>query len=409
MKRFTLVTMSIALLFSAAAFAQSDNQSMSSVPSPKPSFKGFVSNGFWDNWEITLGGGTGAAIYNGRNYGKASDFFQGFGEVSVAKWLHPVVGARLQFQGGRYSTIANNQAYVKWPHLAVHVDGLINLSNWIGGYKEDRVYYAIPFAGMGVMATNFTEKSHRASGVNSAACNYIFAYGLQNRFRVTSFLDINLELRGLLGMSSLNPVRVTKRGNALHTANVSVGVTYRFGKRNFQRGAAGYSYSDIEALKRNAELALQEAEAAQAAKEATDERLSEAESALASAQQRAEKAESELNELKSRPVVIEETPSEIIFFGFAKYTLNYEACTRLDVLAKEINEGPADHIYKVTGYADFSTGSKSSNIAMAEKRAKAVYDYLIKAGVPADRLTYSGSSTGEQPFKFESNQAAIIR
>ena len=28
----------------------------------KPSFAGFVSNGFWDNWEITLGGGAGTAL-----------------------------------------------------------------------------------------------------------------------------------------------------------------------------------------------------------------------------------------------------------------------------------------------------------------------------------------------------------
>lgn len=35
----------------------------------KPSFAGFVSNGFWDNWEITLGGGAGTALSNGTNQG----------------------------------------------------------------------------------------------------------------------------------------------------------------------------------------------------------------------------------------------------------------------------------------------------------------------------------------------------
>lgn len=37
--------------------------------SPKPSFKGFVTNGFWDNWEITVGGGTGAAFFSHTSLG----------------------------------------------------------------------------------------------------------------------------------------------------------------------------------------------------------------------------------------------------------------------------------------------------------------------------------------------------
>ena len=39
----------------------------------KPSFAGFVSNGFWDNWEITLGGGAGTALSNGTNQGSFGD------------------------------------------------------------------------------------------------------------------------------------------------------------------------------------------------------------------------------------------------------------------------------------------------------------------------------------------------
>jgi len=40
------------------------------------SFAGFVSNGFWDNWEMSLGGGVGTALTNGSNsgsFGNASD------------------------------------------------------------------------------------------------------------------------------------------------------------------------------------------------------------------------------------------------------------------------------------------------------------------------------------------------
>lgn len=45
--------------FASAAWAQDTPK--------KPSFAGFVSNGFWDNWEISVGAGAGTAFSNGSN------------------------------------------------------------------------------------------------------------------------------------------------------------------------------------------------------------------------------------------------------------------------------------------------------------------------------------------------------
>ena len=55
---------------------------------------------------------------------------------------------------------------------------------------------------------------------------------------------------------------------------------------------------------------------------------------------------------------------------------------------------------KVVGYADRQTGTKNYNLKLSEKRAKTVYDLLVKKfGVPADRLTYVGLGDQDQPFK----------
>ena len=57
MKRIFLTFLIAA--FASAAWAQDTPK--------KPSFSGFVSNGFWDNWEISLGAGAGTALSNGTN------------------------------------------------------------------------------------------------------------------------------------------------------------------------------------------------------------------------------------------------------------------------------------------------------------------------------------------------------
>ena len=115
----------------------------------KPSFAGFVSNGFWDNWEITLGGGAGTALSNGTNQGSFGDRINFEANFGLTKWFHPVTGMRLQLQGGRFANFDDVLGKAKWPYLFVHADFMLNFSNWAGGYREDRAYYAVPFAGFG--------------------------------------------------------------------------------------------------------------------------------------------------------------------------------------------------------------------------------------------------------------------
>ena len=255
MKKFYLTTIAFILLLSSFSLTAGDGKdSLRTDVEPYPSFKGFVTNKFWDNWEISLGFGTGFSVYSNYNQGAWGDRFGINGEFSVAKWLHPVVGVRAGLQGGNFNTVRSDEK-IKWPFLYGHVDAMLNMSNWIGGYKENRVYYAVLFAGMGLYASNFTNESRIATGTPSAAANFAFTAGLINKFRVSPSVDINLELRGILGMASLNPVQYSGRGRFLGNGDISVGVTYRFGKRDFQRGAAGYTLEDINTMKREAEEA----------------------------------------------------------------------------------------------------------------------------------------------------------
>ena len=149
MKRIFLTFLIAA--FASAAWAQDTPK--------KPSFAGFVSNGFWDNWEISVGAGAGTAFSNGSNPKSLGDRIGFEGNFSLTKWVHPVVGLRAQLQGGQFNNYDLEMGKMTWPYMFVHTDLMLNVSNWIGGYREDRAWYAVPFVGFGYMASNFTDKS----------------------------------------------------------------------------------------------------------------------------------------------------------------------------------------------------------------------------------------------------------
>ena len=414
MKRFYLAALAAALL-SVSSLAAQEKADTSAVD-PKPSFAGFVTNGFWDNWEISIGGGTGLALFNKENPGSAGDYFGGLGELSFTKWLHPVIGFRAVFQGGVYSNVNADLATVKWPFVTLHADAMINLSNWIGGYKERRVYYAVPYLGMAYMAGNFTQAAKDRNNFNPTTQGFALAYGLQNKFRVSNSIDVNLEISGLLTKDEMNPARTKTSGQFMNALNLTAGLSYRFGKRDFTRGAAGYTKADVEALKAEAERAAAQVEADKAAKEDLSDELAQAEKDAAAAQQRADQAEkqladaqAELEALKQQMALDAATPEETIFFDFEVWGLDAVDMTTLKELAKKMLAGPKDYVYTITGYADFTTGARSNNIAIAEKRAQSVYDYLVSLGVPAAQLTHQGAGPDAQPFTGRGNQSVTIK
>lgn len=86
---------------------------------------------------------------------------------------------------------------------------------------------------------------------------------------------------------------------------------------------------------------------------------------------------------------------EDIFFPYDVYALSEAAMTILEKNARIMQEHAAVN-YLVEGHCD-ERGTVEYNMALGEKRAKAVRDYLVSLGVPASRLrvvTYGE----ERPF-----------
>lgn len=383
-----LFLLALCSVFAVNTFAQADDE----APAKKPSVKGFVTNGFWDNWEVSLG--VGAATENIGNDIGSSDhgsFWHRIGweaNVSATKWFHPVFGARLQLQGGEFKdwetpTLRTSDDPLKPSFIFLHTDFMVNLSNWIGGYREDRVYYAVPFVGFGFQSEDFTRSNRRND-------EFAFTAGLLNKFRVCKCLDINLELKWWY--YSETDHALSRGGKSICAYSATAGLTYRFNKRDWNREKV------CEAPDAAAYAAL----------------IAEKDAALAAAAAEADALRAAANK-PAEERVVEKTNTVYVggkmvtFFGLGKSDLSEQEKIRLDLKANQIKNGPADKVYNIEGHADSQTGSSSINQSISEKRAKAVYDYLVSQGVNPKQLNYKGSGDKVEPFSsVETNRVAII-
>ena len=89
-----------------------------------------------------------------------------------------------------------------------------------------------------------------------------------------------------------------------------------------------------------------------------------------------------------------------VFFDINKATLTQKDKARLQVYAESMKN--ADATFSVAGYADKKTGTAKINQTLSEKRAKAVYDYLISLGIPASKMETSAHG-GVDPIFFNND------
>ncbi len=112
-----------------------------------------------------------------------------------------------------------------------------------------------------------------------------------------------------------------------------------------------------------------------------------------------------LEEIEEEPVVeIEETEPivlEDIFFDYDKFNIKDEYKTIMSQNAEAMLDNP-DAKLLVEGHCD-DRGTNEYNLALGEKRAKAVIDFYVTFGVDASRLAMI-SYGEEKPFAMGSNE-----
>ncbi len=334
---------------------------------------------FWHNMYVSASIGTNVYVGESDRFGPLSGSLAPTIEIAVGKWITPVVGLRLQYTGykakgytanadglGVNGTIVNDKYYPEsWDFAYTHGNLLINLSNAIGGYKEDRTYSFIPYVGWGFMVSGDFDEMELAG-----------SFGLLNNIRITPSWTLQVDLKGTIvndrfDDESSYPQNLRFDG----LASASIGATYNFKPRGW-----GRAYDARETIRHDSIIFSEKLMAAQMENEALKDKLAEAEARAQAAEDKA-----------LLPVVVPTKdiimPKSAIQFVINRSELSYIARVNLGFIAEAIKQTPKDKVFTIVGYADQYTGNVPINERLSRERAQVVYDALVNEfGVDPARL-----------------------
>ena len=357
----------------------------------------YVSEKATDNIFVSVTGGV-SMVNAGKSEGK-------FGSpaphitVSVGKWFTPVWGVRAQ--GGLWkANFDTNHSFGTFDANGlpvsqsadydknvgqIRLDAMYNLSNAIWGYNPDRIFNLSVFAGPGLTfaktangmvqyAEDGNSWARVPAGDQKGRVYVNGSVGLQGKFNVNKYWDIDIEARGELAPSYLGHLSTAKTVGGIY---VGVGATYTFGGKKF---VPYISKVDVDALNDEINKYRSELEQAQAD-------LANAKNALANVKP----------EVKEVVKEVQVAGPRAIFFKIGSARLDDYGKVNIQLAAKILKANP-DKKYRVAGYADKATGSASWNQKLSEKRAQVVYDALIAEGVDKDQLELVGFGGTENMF-----------
>ena len=299
--------------------------------------------------------------------------------LSAGKLINPVWGVRAQLAG---ATTKLNSNYVtdhkgtvneyKQNYMTVRAEGMFNISNAIAGYNPDRVFEGYMFMGP---ALQFAKAPIGGNDNLKALING--SVGLGAAFNLNSALALNVEVRGEVGQSPFGDNSCSVADGAV---GATAGLTYTFGGKKFVKVINEELYTAAQGdIAKYKELLAQE----QTSHNATKEELAKA---------KAKPAETIVKEVE-----VTVAGPRAIFFTIGSAKIDSKGMVNIDLAAEVIKANP-NVKYNVLGYADKATGSAKTNATLSNKRAEAVYNALVKAGVNKDQITFVGEGGVENKW-----------
>jgi len=357
----------------------------------------YLTNGFWDNWFVGIGGG--AQVYFGEHDGDINlgDRLAPSFDISLGKWITPLFGVRGQFAGiGVKGGMEQNRGHFiegaydgsstvyteKFNMFNLHGDFLWNISNTLGGYRTDRTWSFIPFAGFGWAKSWKKDVNPQYNEVGATI-------GLINKIRLSEAVDLNIELKALLVNDRFDGYEVGQGIEELTTA--TVGFAYNFNKRDFAKYVKPIpcDYTPYTS------------------------KITDLEKQIADADAKTKQLANDLNAEKAKgPKIITNTEylagKMAVWFQLNGTKLTDKDLINLGEYAEVIKKSGLK--YKISGYADKQTGSKKVNQKLSEQRANKVYDALVnKFGVDATKLEVVANGDQQQPYgKAPLNRVVVI-
>lgn len=338
-----------------------------------------------DNYFISVGVGGQICVEPNASDNSITPLFN----LSVGKLINPVWGVRAQVAGvntkmysfieehdGAYLTGENGRE-LKKNFFTLRVDGLFNISNALAGYKPGRKVETYAFMGP---ALQFAKAEIGGDKDLKALINGSF--GLGAMYNINPNWALNLEVRGEVSESPFGDYSSTVANGFV---GATFGATYYFGGKKFTKVT---DQALLDALNGDIKKYKELLAAEQTNHTATKEALA------------AEKAKAPVEVVKE--VEIPVAGPRAIFFTIGSAVIDSKGQVNIG-LAADIMKATPEVKYVVNGYADKATGSSKTNQKLSEKRAKAVYDALIKAGVSESQLEWKG--LGGQPNMWDNSRA----
>ncbi len=340
----------------------------------------YLTNRFFDNIFIGVAGGVN--IYQGENdsYGSFGKRLAPALDINIGKWFTPSVGARIGYSGinakGWTSgqtlyakdLFENNVYNEKFGVSYLHADLMWNFSNAVSGYRSDRTWDFIPFVGTGWA---------RSYGNDAYNNEFAMSVGLLNNIRLCDQLALTLEARHMFVNQNFDGVVRGGKGEGM--TSVTVGLTYKFNRRDFSRKPKEVvpDYTPYINKINDLENSLKD----------KDNQIKDLNDQLAAARKQ-----------KPATVTTVENAPMAIFFEIGKADLTDKELINLGYMAEIIKKSP-DKTFKVIGSADKATGSAKRNQQLSQMRAEAVCNALVeKFGVDKKQLEVIAKGSNDEPF-----------
>ncbi len=357
----------------------------------------YATNRFWDNTFIGVGGGIHILESDGDGAGSAGGRVSPALDVYVGKWLTPSLGLRLGYTGlsargwsmspSPY-TVSDAQPYRERFGLSyLHGDILWNISNTIGGYKEDRLWDFIPYLSAGWL------HSYSLEGAKAHEDEVAVAAGLINNIRLSKRVDLNLEISQLFTQESIARPNAT---GLLGMTSVTLGVSVNLGKTSFDR------VRDLPDLPLPKKPVKEEEVPAGGV-------LAEDSSDMAP--WIPTKGCTDTVEIVKEVEVFAGTVSPgAVFFEIGQTTLSSRELFHLDFYVRNVIALDKDKVFTLTGCADKETGYPARNYQLSKMRVDYVYNLLkTKYNIPESRLIIKAVGAENNRFdEPELNRAVIL-
>lgn len=354
--------------------------------------KAIVPSKFGDNWFLQLQGGASYTISEYQKDASFGDLVTPYAAVSLGKYFSPKTGARLQVGGWEsknYYKLNNTDGTYKSKYFQINADGLLNLTNLVLPYKEDRVFNLIGFAGLGYVHV-FKDSENGIHTVNSI----VPRAGLQADFRVSEIASINLEVAGNLMRDDFNG-----REQGSHydgTVNALLGVSFKLSKGGFKIVDAA---DPAELQRLNNQINDQRASLGN-----KDSEISRLKTELANKPE-PQVIVQETKEIKEQTEVL---MNAVVVFRIGSAKLEQNQDINIFNAARYLKDNPNVNVV-VTGYADKSTGTAAINQRLSEQRAEAVAKVLIdKYDIAPSRITTKASGDKEQLFPTDQWNRVVV-